>query len=302
MQFRRFLLILLALFLVFGSLYLLYGEKNTVRPDPNGLYVFFADVGQADCALILQGGHAMLVDTGGPESFDKISDTLDRFGVKELDLLVLTHPHTDHIGSAADILKRYDVRRIFMPFAVNETEVFEDLLDTVSDLKIPASVPEPGDTVLLGGAELFFLSPPRVGQYDELNDRSIVFRLRFSGIRLLFTGDMEQPTEGRLLSSGYDLGADLIKVPHHGSLSSSSAALVKAVSPSYAVFTTAAESDDGLPNQTVVDRYRSVGAELYFTHLDGDVWAEVKNGRLTVLPFSESGYAPRERKTGGKAA
>ncbi len=259
--------------------------SEPVSLDPDGLYVLFMDVGQADCTLILQGEHAMLVDTATSDRQDTIVEYLDLFGVTEFDAMVFTHPHADHIGSAAALIDEYPVGQIFLPDAVTTTATFERTLDAILEHEIPASAPVPGDGYAFGEAYLTFLSPPAGDSPSDLNDSSIAFILDYNGIGMLFTGDMGSGMEHRILDDGYDIQCDLIKVPHHGSRTASCEEFVEAVSPSWAIFTTEENSSDGLPNQDVIDRYYAIGAELFLTHLDGSIFAEVTGSALSVSRF-----------------
>lgn len=284
MKYRHALLfvLILALLLPLSSCVLPY---EPVSLDPDGLFVLFMDVGQADCALIMQGGHAMMVDTATADRYEAITEQLSLFGVTELDALVLTHPHADHIGSAAALLADYPVGQVFLPDAVTTTATFERTLDAILENDIPASAPEPGETYAFGEAVITFLSPPSGEAFSDLNDSSIAFILDYNGVGMMFTGDMGKDREYQILDAGYDIRCELIKVPHHGSRTASCEEFVEAVSPLWAIFTTEEDSSDGLPNQEIIDRYESTGAELYFTHKDGGILAEVSGSVLTVYPF-----------------
>ena len=291
------LILLLVLAAAAAVIFLLHGnmlQNRPIRLDPEGLYVLFIDVGQGDAALIMQGGHAMLVDTGLPEYREQVEKALSLFGIRSLDAMLLTHPHADHIGSAAALLERYPTSRVFLPNAVTTTAAFDRLLDTILDRKIPTSAPVPGETWMLGGAELTFLSPPSDMEFADLNDASIVFRLSWQDHAVLFTGDAGTDAEQRILDEGYPVRSDLIKVPHHGSLSSSSPDFLHAVSPRWAVFTTVRDSEDGLPKKAVVERYAAERAVIFFTHLEGSIWAEIRDGDMRVMPFDRE-QVRRER-------
>ena len=261
-----------------------YGMNQAITIDPDGLRAVFMDVGQADCTLIMQGEHAMLVDTGTAGEYDTISSYLDQYGITDLDALVLTHPHADHIGSAPKILEHYTVHQVFLPNASASTQVFEKTLDLIMEQEIPAEAPVPGDTWQLGKAVLTFLSPPEDAEFSDLNDASIAFILDYNGIGMLFSGDMGSSMEKNLVEEEYYLSCDLIKVPHHGSRTASCQAFVDAVSPRYAIFTTEVNSDDGLPDEDVIERYEKLGATLYFSHLDGTIIADIKETQLLVYP------------------
>lgn len=269
---------------------ILLGESypQEVEIDPDGMRLVFMDVGQADCTLILQGEHAMLVDTGTAGEYETIAGYLDRYGVRELDALILTHPHADHIGSAPKILEDYSVHQVFLPGATTTTKVFERTLDLILEQEIPADAPTPGDTWQLGKATLTFLSPDPDEEFSDLNDASIAFIIDYNGIGAFFSGDMGSAMEKEVIGAGYYLACDLIKVPHHGSRTASCQELVDAVNPRYAVFTTEANSDDGLPDEDVIERYEEQGTTLYFSHLDGTILADISGTELLVYPENES--------------
>ena len=255
-------------------------------PPSDGLLVLFLDVGQADCTLLIQEEHAMLIDTATEDQYETIADHLACAGITSLDALILTHPHADHIGSAAEILENYPVEQIFLPEATATTTTFSLTLDTILEHHIPASAPEPGDHFQFGDATLTFLSPPNGKTFSDLNDSSLVFLLEYDGFRILFTGDAGITVEEQILESGWDIQCDLIKVPHHGSDTASSADFLHAASPDWAVFTTEEDSPDGLPDEDVVSRYETLGAGLFFTHQDGDIVVEISDSTFTVERLS----------------
>lgn len=245
------------------------------------LEVYFFDVGQADCALVKIGEHAMLIDAGDIGQDDLILSYLHEAGVDGLDYLIATHPHADHIGSMPAVIRTLDVGTLIMPDAVATTDIFSDLLDAVEESGIPLSVSAVGDTYSLGAAEIVILAPTR--DYDDLNDSSIVLKVLFGETSFLFTGDAESESEQDQLSMGQDLSADVLKVGHHGSGTSSTKAYLVAVSPSYAVISVGAENSYGHPSGEVLTRLQNMGAAIYRTDLGGTVVFSSDGYTVTVV-------------------
>lgn len=258
-------------------------ENITVSDLKNAdLLVCVMSIGQADSIYIKQGEKSMLIDCGEYDSAEKILDRLSLLDVKKLDVLVLTHPHSDHIGGAKKIIENVCVDRIYMPNVSSPTITFDKLLDCISRNEIKVFQALSGTEIPFADANITILSPEPDHASDNLNTYSAVVFLKYNDIKMLFCADAEKENEDMILSSGYDIQCDFIKIGHHGSRDSSSEDFVSAADPVWAVATTVYDSDDDLPKKEVLDRWKSGGANVLCTHSCGDIYAVVCDGELSV--------------------
>jgi len=158
-----------------------------------------------------------------------------------------------------------------MPYAISETREYDDLLTKISALGLSVTEPQPGTEIPFGDAVLTMLSPDPAAEWEELNNESVMFLFSFNGVRMLFTGDAETEAENGVLSALYDIDCDLMKVPHHGSKTSSGDRFLDAASPKYAFVTCETDSRDNLPVKEVLDRYRDRGCTVYRTDKNGTI-------------------------------
>ena len=200
---------------------------DTIQTEDVLLRVDFLNVGQADCALLSTKGHYMVIDGGNNGDADTILSYLEGQGVEKLDAVVGTHPHEDHIGSLDAIINHFDVDAVYMPKIMHTSKTFEDVLDAVANKGLKIKSPSPGDTIDFNGLEIEVLGPQR--EYKDFNNNSIVLKVNAGETAFLFTGDAEETAEKDILQADYDLQADVLKVGHHGSSTSSSQAFLQAV-------------------------------------------------------------------------
>lgn len=254
-----------------------------------GLTVYFFDVGQADCALVRADGHDMLIDAGDRGDDGRVLGLLRDRGVTRLDYIVATHPHADHIGCMASVVREFDFDSILMPDAETGTKTFEELLDAIDEKGAAVDVPSPGDTFSLGGARVEVLAPAK--GYDNLNDMSIVLRLTYGDTSFLLTGDAEKASERDMLASGLPLSADVLKVGHHGSNTSSREKFLKAVSPKYAVISCGKDNSYGHPDRDTLKRLEDAGAKVFRTDENGTVTAFSDGINVKITAESDGGQA-----------
>lgn len=242
---------------------------DTIQAEDVLLWVDFLNVGQADCALLSTNGHYMVIDGGNNGDADRILSYLEEQGVEKLDAVVGTHPHEDHIGSLDAIINHFDVDAVYMPKIMHTSKTFEDVLDAVANKGLKIKSPSPGDTIDFNGLEIEVLGPQR--EYKDFNNNSIVLKVNAGETAFLFTGDAEETAEKDILQAGYDLQADVLKVGHHGSSTSSSQAFLQAVKPKYAVISVGVGNSYHHPEEEALQRLQSIGAEIYRTDLQGDI-------------------------------
>ena len=242
---------------------------DTIQAEDVLLRVDFLNVGQADCALLSTNGHYMVIDGGNNGDADTILSYLEGQGVEKLDAVVGTHPHEDHIGSLDAIINHFDVDAVYMPKIMHTSKTFEDVLDAVANKGLKIKSPSPGDTIDFNGLEIEGLGPQR--EYKDFNNNSIVLKVNAGETAFLFTGDAEETAEKDILQADYDLQADVLKVGHHGSSTSSSQAFLQAVKPKYAVISVGVGNSYHHPEEEALQRLQSIGAEIYRTDLQGNI-------------------------------
>lgn len=258
-------------------------SQNTVVPEGE-LQVHFINVGNADCILVRQEEHNMLIDAGETGDYATIADYLNRQGVEKLDLVIATHPHADHIGSMADVIENFPIDRFIMSFMPEGKEpttiTYLSMLEALDkrDVKVDEAVP--GETYTLGTAQLQILAP--LEEDEDANAISVVTRLTFGKRAFLFTGDAESPVEGQMIAQGYNLKADVLKVGHHGSRTSSSAAFLRAVAPQYAVVTCGEDNRYNHPHDEAMKRLTAADVEYYRADLYGDIVFTTDGTSLTL--------------------
>ncbi len=246
--------------------------------------VCFVDVGQGDCTFISACGKNILIDCGGEDAYDAVSRFLSSRGSERLDLLIMTHPHSDHMGCMYRIAENFGTDAFIMPDTGELTPAlpqYDRLMETLENRGVPVSCAEPGTVIELGkGCRLEIAAP--VGDYEEMNDYSAVLRFVFGNVRFLITGDIERKAEEDILASGADIRAEVIKVPHHGSGTSGLKRFIQAVSPEYAVISAGAGNEHGHPHENVVETYRNCGADIYRTDMNGTIVFTTDGASISV--------------------
>ncbi|TYP56687.1 ComEC/Rec2 family competence protein [Thermosediminibacter litoriperuensis] len=247
------------------------------------LEVNFLDVGQADSIFIIfPGGSTMLVDAGNNDDAKTVINYIKKKGVKRIDAVVATHPHEDHIGAIDDVIHTFDIGKIYMPRVTTTTKTFRDLMQAVSDKKLKITTVKGGMTIPLeAGIDIRVLAPNNT-RYDELNNYSAVLKITYKNNSFLLTGDAEKLSEREMLEKKYDLKADVLKVGHHGSSSSTSTEFLKSVWPRYAVISFGKDNDYGHPHRETLERLRKHNVKVYTTAGNGHVIMESDGAGIKV--------------------
>lgn len=237
------------------------------------LCVSYIDVGQGDCSLIQCNGVNILVDGGESTAAGTVANYLNDVEVEKIDCYILTHPHSDHIGASADIIKRFPVDRVmlthFSEFNMPTTNTYENVLDAIGESNAELVEVKAGDSFKFGDLQLDIIAP--FEESDDYNEMSIVFSAVYKDTKLLFSGDTTKKIEKQILADGFDVDCDVLKVAHHGSSTSSSAEFVDAVSPELAVVSCGAGNSYGHPHFEIVDLYVNRNITLMRTDEAGTI-------------------------------
>lgn len=234
------------------------------------LTVHFLDVGQGDSILLEYHGKTMLVDAGERDKGTVVSAYLHNQGASIIDYIVATHPHSDHIGGMDDVLNSFQVGDFIDSGFPHTSKTYENMLITIDEKNIPFEVAEKGKEIEFDPAVDIEILNPGSEYSDELNENSVVLKVSYEEVSFLLMGDAGLETEEKLMSSGYDLDSDILKVGHHASRSGSGEAFISAVSPEISVIEVGAGNDYGHPHAEVLERLQKA-SRVYRTDLDGSI-------------------------------
>jgi competence protein ComEC len=261
------------------------------------LEVDFLDVGQGDSILVkTPHGQNILID-GGPDSkiLNQLGKTLPFFD-KTIDLMVLTHPHDDHVNGLNDVLKRYNVKKIIYTGVLHNGPGYIECLNLIKDKKIPITIIDRPQTIAFADkCKLKILYPQKnfLGkEVNNLNNTSIVAKLEYGETSFLFTGDSEQEVEKELLKkekiNNYELSTQVLKVGHHGSDTASNQDFLKAVNPNFAVISVGKDNKFNHPNKRTVIKIERLGINIYRTDQNSTIKMVSDGNIIEVLRAKKS--------------
>jgi len=249
--------------------------------DSQPLKIHFIDVGEGDSILIeAPNGETALIDAGNLITGSKVVRYLEKNNIYDLEHLIFTHPHLDHIGGAFFILQMVGVKDIYdngenLLELAKRSDVYRWYDDLVRESS-KYSVLEAGDSLLLGEVKLKVLWPPKPLIFSDFNTNSLVIMVEYKTFRCLLTGDLTFSAETELLKKESRLGADVLKVGHHGFADASSEEFLKAVSPKIAVISVNKDNIRGYPSGEVIERLEKINSEVYRTDINGDIIIQTK--------------------------
>ncbi|MCZ0704434.1 beta-lactamase superfamily II metal-dependent hydrolase [Natronobacillus azotifigens] len=262
------------------------------------LHAHFIDVGQADATLITLShddkNYAMLIDAGNWNQSD-VTTYLQSQSIENIDILVGTHEHADHIGQMDDVINHFQVEEVWMSGGIATSNTFERVMTAIEQSDVSYDEPRTGDVYDLGPVTIEILHPSTL--QNDPNNNSISMKLTYGNVSFILTGDAYQSDEQSMINQGFQLDADVLKLGHHGSNTSTSTAFLTAVSPKIAIYSAGAENSYGHPHGEVIDRVNSHGINLYGTDVHGTIIVETDGNGINVSTNKDGKVNPGTTST-----
>ncbi len=243
-------------------------------------YTLF-DLDGAEAALLQIGDTNLLIDCGEKTSFFDLAVELDARGIQQIDYFILSHPHADHIGCASDVIKHYHPKYLLFPKLEANDDGFQAATDACTESGTTIKALLSGDTLQIEES-LLEVFAPRGTVYPNANDHSLVLKITHKKTSLLLTADAEIYTEMELLASDFDLRADVLKVAHHGSQTSTCQEFVSAVSAKYALISTPNDDHSFQPSVLVIEQLKKYASEIFCTHERGNITVISDGENITI--------------------
>jgi competence protein ComEC len=257
--------------------------------------VDFIDVGQGDGILIQSSDGTNVVIDGGEQGSGELP-YLQSKNIKRVDMMVATHPHSDHIGGLVDVLNAIPVSKVVTNGQPHTTGVYEKFLDGIANAKAEYIEAKRGDTLQAGNLTLQVLSPVSAASGD-FNNNSLVLRLVVGKVTFLFTGDAQMDAEASLIAANLPLKADILKVGHHGSHTSSSMSFLSQVKPAVAVYMAGVDNQYGHPHSETIASLNSIGAKIYGTDVNGTVSVTTDGNTYQITTLKSAPIAQQDVAT-----
>lgn len=245
------------------------GSSTVDSINTSDISAHYLDIGQGDAIFVeLPNGECMLIDAGVSNKGEFIDSYITDLGYDKIDYLVATHPHADHIGSMAYIVNNMDIGQVYMPNVSTTTKTYEKLLEAIQEKGLKIKSAKAGMSIIddsdLSAA---ILAPVKIDE-DELNNCSVIIKVTYLNDSYLFIGDAEKE---ELSTVTADISADILKVGHHGSRTSTTAEFLEKVNPMYAIISCGADNDYGHPHKEAIDLLGDFNVEYYRTDLCGTI-------------------------------
>lgn len=265
---------LICIALAFITICVTLGYNAYIKPNlnlENNMVTHFIDVGQGDCILIQVNNKNLLIDSGTTDSRKKLIKYLKNNKIKKLDYVVATHPHEDHIGGMASIIKAFDIGEFYAPKATASSEAFVDMVIALKNKNIKINVAKPSISLNLGPSTSCVMLSPTSSTYENVNNYSSVIKVSYKSSNYLFMGDTEELAEQELIKNGYDLKSQVLKVGHHGSKTSTSKEFLDIVSPEISIISCGFYNTYNHPNKGTLGKLKKINSIVYRTDLDKNI-------------------------------
>ena len=268
----KYTLICVVLIFVTTCATIVYNSTQKTNLDlKNNMVTHFIDVGQGDCILIQVNNKNLLIDSGTSDSKQKLIRYLKNNNITKLDYIVATHPHEDHIGGMSSIINAFDIGEFFAPKVTATSQSFTDMIRALRSKNLKIHIARPNMYLDLGPDTSCVMLSPNSATYENTNDYSCVIKISFKNSSYLFTGDAAAQAEQELIAKGYNLKAQVLKVGHHGSKTSTSPKFLNEVSPKIAIISCGAFNTYGHPNTETLDKLKGINCMIYRTDIDKNI-------------------------------
>lgn len=257
------------------------------------LYVHFINVGQGDSVYIkAPNGEDILIDGGNNAQGDDVVAYLQKQKVDDIEILIATHPDSDHIGGLDTVLSAFRVEQVYAPRVSHTSQTYKDFLNAVKREGLKIKTAQKGVSLGLKDVSAMFVGPVKSYSTSDTNDWSAVLKLTYGKKSFLFTGDAETKSENDMIASKQNLRADVLKVGHHGAKTSTSTAFLNAVKPTYAVISVGKDNNYGHPTAEVLNRLKSYKVNIFRTDLQGTIIAKTDGTNLLFNANPANGATP----------
>ena len=252
------------------------------------LEVAFLDVGQGDSILLkTPGDKVMLIDAGESTARQAVKEALDSSGIERIDVLIATHPDSDHIGNMQMVVENYEIGEIYMPKVNHTTKTYQNLLQAISDKGMKIKAARAGKSIAIDDALQVEILGPVSEEYSNTNNYSVICRVTYGDTRFLFLGDAEHEAQDEAMAAAPEsFRADVLKLAHHGSSNGISAELLEAVQPRYGVISCGADNSYGHPHRETLDLLAKYQIETFRTDKLGTIVAASDGETIT---FNKTG-------------
>ncbi|MFQ9976805.1 ComEC/Rec2 family competence protein [Clostridium cadaveris] len=231
----------------------------------NELKVHFIDVGQGDSILVQFKNKNLLIDAGPRSSSNDLLKYLKGINLTKLDYVVATHPHEDHIGGMPEIIKNFEIGEFYAPKKQASTKIFQTMVEDLKKKNHKINVAKAGVSLDMDSDISVEMIAPNSSDYENVNNYSAVIKVTYKDTSFLFTGDAEKLSEKEILQKKYDIKADVLKLGHHGSSTSSSKEFLDKVNPKIAVASLGKNNDYGHPHKEIIKAMKDRKISFYRT-------------------------------------
>lgn len=282
---RRLLKIFIGILILIGYMiydnYLINHKVNYRKENINNnnyLYIYYLDVGQANCTLIKENDRYILIDSGNALDRYKLVPYFKELGITKFDYVIGTHAHEDHIGSMATIIKEFDLDKYYMPSRISDIVSYVKAVEELKNKNMFVSVPKDNEEISLDSLKCIFLSNGE--GYEDINDTSLVLKCNYFNNSFIFMGDATSNVERNILNK--DLKSDVLQVSHHGSRDATSANFLRNVNPSYAIISVGKNNEYGLPKEVTLNKLDYLKVEVHRTDEEGTIILKSDGNNISI--------------------